>query len=71
VLDWQEGETPTYLSNLSKITYFGNSCFLNCGLVQSLTGADLINAVTIDNQAFQNSSLSGTINCPNLVNLGN
>ena len=65
---YQEGETKTFLPNLSKITSFGRRCFQEC-FALSLTGADIVNATYIGNYAFQQTSLSGAISLPHLISL--
>lgn len=64
--DYAEGESPTF-TNISRITSFGASCFEGCSLL-SLTPQEIQNATTIGNGAFRRvSSLSGTLNLPNLT----
>lgn len=67
--DWVDGQTPT-VGNLTGVTEFGSYCFANCPNL-TLTPADIAGAVTLQNQAFKGSTLSGSIALPNLTTIGN
>lgn len=59
----------TTVNNLQYITSIGAYSFEECPLT-SHTFSDLQNATSIGQRAFRKSSISGEINMPNLVNLG-
>lgn len=58
---------PLVASNQLRITTFGGYCFFNCSSLQSI---DISNAISISEQAFRYTQLSGQLNLPNLNNLG-
>ena len=67
--NWVNGEPSSY-GRITRITTFGRECFYNCTSL-TITIEDIKNAVTIGQYAFQNCSLlTGTLNLPNLVSLG-
>lgn len=66
--DWIEGETPAF-GTLSKITTFSEQCFVDCTSLQ-LTSNDIQGAITIGDYAFKGVTISGTLNCPNLTQIG-
>lgn len=56
-------------TNLSGVTTFGNQCFEGCTTL-SLTNADITDAVSIGNNSFKNTSLTGNLSLPHVETLG-
>lgn len=68
--EYEEGETKTFFSNISKVTNFGKNAF-GGDTHLNISVADIQNALSIGEGSFRNCTLlSGTLNLPNLNSLG-